>query len=143
MKSSKLLDLLGVVNPMDALDFNPMVVLLQNGDLILTELAVIDAANYCMLAPFRLFESQSPVGEVRMAAVKLIPGSDDMFYHLSASSLISAGEMNPQMFQFYEKNVDRVIRDELQAIKPVDPTPEPEEIKREGNVYQFPTKTIH
>ena len=55
--SWKLDKLLNDVDPQDVLSFDPVVATMQNGDLVLCELAEIDEDNYCMMTLFSFFTS--------------------------------------------------------------------------------------
>jgi hypothetical protein len=98
----KLTKLLGDADPLEVLDFEPQVISLECGDVIIAEIAMIDDSNYCMIIPFRLFESEEGDGKITLA----IPGSDDIFYHLAADKVVTMGSMSNTMFDFYKRNVD-------------------------------------
>ena len=48
----KLTKLLGDADPLEVLDFEPQVISLECGDVIIAEVAMIDDNNYCMIIPF-------------------------------------------------------------------------------------------
>ena len=107
--SWKLDKLLNDVDPQDVLSFDPVVATMQNGDLVLCELAEIDEDNYCMMTPFRLIDMESEDGELCMQAVRFIPGSDDIFFHVAANQVVTAGAMTDAMFSFFTSAVDRML----------------------------------
>lgn len=125
--------------PTEVLEFEPVVVTLSNGDLVLCELAEIDENNYCMMTPFRMIEMDTDDDEMRLQAVRLVPGSIDIFFHIAASQVVTAGYMTEEMFAFFVKAVDRMIEsmsDTLGA-EPVDEDPK-------STVVQFrPKGTFH
>ena len=105
----KLDKLLNGADPMDVLSFEPYVISLECGDIVIADVAAIDDDNYCMIVPFRLFESEEDNGKITVACIKMVPGSDDIFYHLAADKVVTMGTMSDAMFEFYKKNVDSFI----------------------------------
>lgn len=121
--------------PREVLEFEPVVVTLSNGDLVLCELAEIDENNYCMMTPFRMIEMETDDDEMRLQAVRLVPGSIDIFFHIAASQVVTAGYMTEEMFAFFVKAVDRMIESIL-----------PQEVEEDpkSTVVQFrPKGTFH
>ena len=96
-------------DPHEVIEFEPVVVTLSNGDLVLCELGEIDNDNYCMMTPFRMIEMDSDDEEMHLQAVRLVPGSIDIFFHLAASQVVAVGYMTPEMFNFFKSAVDRMI----------------------------------
>jgi hypothetical protein len=96
-------------DPFEVLSFEPVVVTMANGDLILCELAELDDDNYCMMTPFRMIEMESEDEEMHLQAVRFVPGSHDIFFHIAATHVVAAGMMTTEMFDFYVKAVDRMI----------------------------------
>ena len=135
----KLTKLLGDADPLEVLDFEPQVVSLECGDVIIAEVAVIDDNNYCMIIPFRLFESEEGDGKITLACIKMIPGSDDIFYHLAADKVVTMGSMSNAMFDFYKRNVDIAIS--KSGISLDDPEPEPTDSG--SNIVSFKPKRLH
>lgn len=133
--SWKLDKLLNDADPQDVLSFDPVVATMQNGDLVLCELAEIDENNYCMMTPFRLIDMEAEDGELRMQAVRFIPGSDDIFFHVAAHQVVTAGAMTDEMFSFFTSAVDIM----LEAILPQEVEEDPK-----STVVQFrPKGTFH
>ena len=133
--SWKLDKLLNDADPQDVLSFDPVVATMQNGDLVLCELAEIDEDNYCMMTPFRLIDMEAEDGELRMQAVRFIPGSDDIFFHVAAHQVVTAGAMTDEMFSFFTNAVDCM----LESILPQEIEEDPQ-----STVVQFrPKGTFH
>ncbi len=121
--------------PREVLEFEPVVVTLSNGDLVLCELAEIDENNYCMMTPFRMIEMETDDDEMRLQAVRLVPGSIDIFFHIAASQVVTAGYMTEEMFAFFTNAVDRM----LESILPQEVEEDPK-----STVVQFrPKGTFH
>lgn len=137
----KLTKLLGDADPLEVLDFEPQVISLECGDVIIAEVAMIDDNNYCMIIPFRLFESKEGDGKITLACIKMIPGSDDIFYHLAADKVVTMGSMSNDMFDFYKRNVDSAISKNGISLHGDDPEPEPTD--GGSNVVSFKSKRLH
>ena len=114
---------------------------LECGDVIIAEIAMIDDNNYCMIIPFRLFESEEGDGKITLACIKMIPGSDDIFYHLAADKVVTMGSMSNAMFDFYKRNVDSAISKSGISLYRDDPEPEPTD--GGSNVVSFKPKRLH
>lgn len=138
----KLDKLLNGADPMEVLSFEPYVISLECGDIIIADVAAIDDDNYCMIVPFRLFESKEDNGKITMACIKMVPGSDDIFYHLAADKVVTMGSMSNAMFDFYKRNVDSAISKNGISLHSDDPDPEPTD--GGSNVVSFdPKKRLH
>ena len=137
----KLTKLLGDADPLEVLDFEPQVISLECGDVVIAEVAMIDDSNYCMIIPFRLFESKEGDGKITLACIKMIPGSDDIFYHLAADKVVTMGSMSNAMFDFYKRNVDSAISKNGISLHGDDPEPEPTDDG--SNVVSFKPKRLH
>ena len=137
----KLTKLLGDADPLEILDFEPQVISLECGDVIIAEIAMIDDDNYCTIIPFRLFESEESEGKITFACIKMIPGSDDIFYHLAADKVVTMGSMSNTMFDFYKRNVDSAISKSGLSLYGDDP--EPAATDGGSNVVSFKPKQLH
>ena len=138
----KLTKLLGDADPLEVLDFEPQVISLECGDVIIAEIAMIDDSNYCMIIPFRLFESEESDGKITLACIKMIPGSDDIFYHLAADKVVTMGSMSNTMFDFYKRNVDAAISTSGISLYGDDPELEPTD--GGSNIVSFkPKNRLH
>ena len=137
----KLTKLLGDADPLEVLNFEPHVISLECGDVIIAEIAMIDDNNYCVIMPFRLFESEESDGKITLACIKMIPGSDDIFYHLAADKVVTMGSMSNAMFDFYKRNVDSAISKNGISLCGDDPEPEPTD--GGSNIVSFKPKRLH
>lgn len=124
--------------PTEVLEFEPVVVTLSNGDLVLCELAEIDENNYCMMTPFRMIEMDTDDDEMRLQAVRLVPGSIDIFFHIAASQVVTAGYMTEEMFAFFVKAVDRMIESMSDMLG--DGASESEDSSTKSNILAFQPK---
>lgn len=142
---TKLEKLLGGQDPEEILDFTPMAVVLENGDVLITELAEIDEKNYCMLCPFRLADVAENNGSVSLMAIRYVPGSIDIFFHIDADKIVTTGIMTEEMFKLYTRASDALVA-ELSSVmakedaeaQQVSSTPSPT-----TNVLEFKPKTVH
>ena len=142
---TKLEKLLGDQDPEEILDFTPMAVVLENGDVLITELAEIDEKNYCMLCPFRLADVAENNGSVSLMAIRYVPGSIDIFFHIDADKIVTTGIMTEEMFKLYTRASDALIA-ELSSVmakedaeaQQVSSTP-----SSTTNVLEFKPKTVH
>ena len=128
----KLEKLLGSKDPLEFLNFEPNVIVLASGDIIISNLAIIDDNNYCLMSPFRLFESEESEGNVTMVAIKMVPGSFDSFFHIDARQVVTCGSMTVEMHDFYEKNLDAYVEKEAASVK-----------STSGNIVEFKPKSVH
>jgi len=108
---SRLDDLLGSIDPEEALTFDPVIMTLITGDIVMTELGKIDDDNYCMMAPFLLVNLEDDDNMARMTAIRYMPGVSDIFFHIRASQVLSTGSMDMQMFKFYQTAADTLMAD--------------------------------
>ena len=137
---TKLEQLLGEEYPEDVLEFVPMMVILDQSEILISAVGQIDNENLCLMYPYKLIPASISGENFRLTIARFVPGSDDVFYHLDSKKVTTMGFLNEELFNLYEEavaaHVADVVGDEADESKPAENT--------KSNILQFPgPKSVH
>lgn len=102
---------LGDMDPVETLEFEPMIIKTVNGEMVASAVAELDDDTLVLSMPFSMvpmFDDEDGF-VVGFNLAKYCPGSDDAFFLLPTSQVLSMGSMCASYFESYEKAVDKQL----------------------------------
>lgn len=103
--------LLNGTDPFESLVFTTQSMVLQSGQVVISNVAILNDDYYVMMLPM-LLKTQVERGEVTRQLGYLNAGSEDIFMPLRRDQVVCSGSPESALQAFYDKTVDEIMSEE-------------------------------